>query len=88
MRKMVALVLVLAVAAVFAVPAFAGTCSSCVKPGCVKCPACAQPCPQAKPCPTCGQPCNILQSTANVITSMEAPCLCPKCSTPCPKCTK
>jgi len=73
MRKMVALVLVLAVAMVFAVPAFAGC--ACAK--------CGQPCakPQTQPCPTCGQPCNILQSTANAINSMEAPCLCPKCST-------
>jgi len=71
MRKMVALVLVLAVAMVFAVPAFAGTCA---------CAKCGQPCPP-KPCPTCGQPCNILQSTANVINKMEAPCLCPKCGT-------
>ena len=75
MRKMVALVLVSAVAMVFAIPAFAGS------------DTCAKPCPP-KPCPTCGQPCNILQSTANVINSMQAPSLCPKCATPCASCAK
>ena len=80
MRKLAAVVLVIAVAVMFSVPAFAGS-------GCGKCNACVKPCntcPQPKPCPTCGQPCNIIQSTANVISNMQAPDLCPKCGT-CPK---
>ena len=84
MKKLAVVVLVLAVAVMFAVPAFAG----CGSPTCNKC---AQP----KACPTCGQPCNIIQSTANVISGMQAPNLCPKCNTcpkpcakPCNTCTK
>ena len=75
MRKLAVLVLVVAVAVMFAAPAFAG----CANPACSKCAK-----PQPKPCPTCGQPCNIIQSTANVISGMQAPSLCPKCGT-CPK---
>ena len=75
MKKLAALVLVVAVAVMFSVPAFAA--SGCGSPTCNKC---AQP----KACPTCGQPCNIIQSTANVISGMQAPDLCPKCGT-CPK---
>jgi hypothetical protein len=90
MKKLAALVLVVAVAVMFSVPAFAG-CSACAKP-------CAKPCntcPQPKPCVTCGQPCNIIQSTANAVNSIQAPDLCPKCSAcpkpcakPCNTCTK
>ncbi len=76
MRKIVAVVVVLAVAAMFTLPAFAASCGSS------SCNRCAKP--AAKPCPTCGQPCNIIQSTANVINNMQAPNLCPKCGT-CPK---
>ena len=93
MKKLAALVLVVAVAVMFSVPAFAG-CSTCAKP----CNTCAKPCntcPQPKPCPTCGQPCNIIQSTANVVNGIQAPDLCPKCNTcpkpcakPCNTCTK
>ena len=75
MKKLAAVALVLAVAVMFAIPAMAAE-STCAKPEC-------NTCAKTKTCPTCGQPCNILQSTANVINSMEAPTL--PCSKPCAK---
>jgi len=86
MKKLAAVVLVIAIAVMFAMPVMAEG-SGCAKPNCN---TCAKP----KPCPTCGQPCNIIQSTANVITNMQAPELsCPKpcakpCAKPCNTCSK
>ncbi len=67
MKKLGLLVVLVAVAVMFAVPAFAqcGKCSTCAKP-------CAAPCP--KPCVTCDRPCNPIQSTADQITCMQRPC--------------
>lgn len=63
MKKLGLIVVLMAVAVMFAVPAFAA-CSSCGKATCATCP---------KPCVTCGKPCNALQATADQITSTK-PC--------------
>lgn len=72
MRKVGLLVVIAAIALAFAAPAFADC-------GCGKC---AKPC---QPCVTCGKPCNVLQSTADNINAMQAPCM-QKCTVVNPVC--
>lgn len=93
MKRFVVVVLAVAVATVFVMPAMAEDCN-CPKPcnTCVKQAPCpkqvCKPCPTpCGPCVTCGQPDNILQSSADAINSMEAPSMpCPTpCARPCPK---
>jgi len=82
MRRIAALVLVVAVAVMFAVPAFAGESSPCN--------TCAKPCPSpcAKPCVTCPScPDSVFQSLAGWINSWCMPNVCAPCNTcakPCP----
>ena len=63
MKRVGLLVVVLAVAMAFAIPAFAGDC------GCNKCNTCP------KPCVTCSKPCNVIQSTADAVSGIERPCM-------------
>lgn len=71
MRKLGLLVVLVAVAVMFAVPAFAAdSCGTCSKP-------CPKPCPKA--CVTCTRPCNPLQATADNISCMKGP-ECQKCT--------
>ena len=62
MRKFGLFVVLVAVAVMFAVPAFAGTSCEC------------KPCKPCQPCVTCNRPCNPLQSTADHIQCMQRPC--------------
>lgn len=70
MKKLGLLVVLVAVAVMFAVPAFAA-CGSCGKPAC-SCPKPCNTCPQ--PCVTCSKPCNPLQATADNISCIQRPC--------------
>ena len=76
MRKAALIVMAVAVAVMFAVPAFAGEstqCSSCAKP-------CATPC--AKPCATpCAKPCVALPK---VCVDWKWPTMSVNCPAPCP----
>lgn len=94
MKRIALLVLVAAVAVMFAAPAFAGCgCSTCAKPcptPCAKpCPApCPKPCAPCVTCPAC--PDTWFQNTADWIMGRCEPCVdripCPKpCPTPCAK---
>lgn len=91
MRKAALIVIAVAVAVAFAVPAFAaesGPCNTCAKPcnTCVK-PAPCAPC--AKPCNTCVTPCMALPKVCvdwkwpTMSVDCAAPCAAP-CAKPCP----
>ena len=92
MRKAALIVIAVAVAVMFAIPAFAAestSCGSCAKP----CSTCAKPCvtPCAKPC-ACSTPCMALPKVKVnwCWPSMKIePCPCPApCAKPCPQYTR
>ena len=91
MRKAALIVIAVAVAVMFAVPAFAGEstpCSSCAKP----CSTCAKPAPCstcAKPaCSTCPKPCNTCATPCLALPKVKMnwqwPTMNVECPAPCP----